>query len=481
MKAALFALLFVAAVFAEVQSEEGVLVLTDSTFHETRKETDYLLAEFYAPWCGHCKKLAPEYAAAAQALAKSNPEIKLAKIDCTVEKELAKEYDIKGFPTLKFFIKGIDTPLAYEGGRTRDEIIHWLKKKTGPPSVELKSADNVEETIGNNEVVAIFFGASGSEAYNAFHNTAAGFEDLTFAHTFDEAARTKYSPAGESVVLFKKFDEGKNVFTGPFDASSIRQFIEGNRHPSVIPFDQKAAQRIFGSGLDTIFLIIGDDQAGANAEKALREVVNDIKGDITVSLAKINEGLGERLAGFIGVNKDKLPAIRIVKPKNNNQKFLFENEITAENIKQFVANFKTGGLTPYFKSQEIPAQSHEDNVRVVVGKNFREVVLDENTDVLMEYYAPWCGHCKSLAPTYAAVATKLKDVQGLVIGKMDATENEFEGLSIQSFPTLKFYPRGSKGSPLDYSGERTEEGFIEYLKKNSKAQFPTVDPSHGDL
>lgn len=69
----------------------------------------------------------------------------------------------------------------------------------------------------------------------------------------------------------------------------------------------------------------------------------------------------------------------------------------------------------------------------------------------MEYYAPWCGHCKSLAPKYLNVADKLKELgcDNIVIGKMDATANEVEGLNIEGFPTLKFYPANNK-EPMDY-------------------------------
>jgi len=57
----------------------------------------------------------------------------------------------------------------------------------------------------------------------------------------------------------------------------------------------------------------------------------------------------------------------------------------------------------------VPAESHDNSVRVLVGKNFSEVVMDDTKDVLVEFYAPWCGHCKNLEPIYAELAQKLKD------------------------------------------------------------------------
>jgi len=81
---------------------------------------------------------------------------------------------------------------------------------------------------------------------------------------------------------------------------------------------------------------------------------------------------------------------------------------------------------------------------VVVGKNFEDVVMDETKDVLLEVYAPWCGHCKSLEPTYTKLAEAYAGSNDVVIAKMDGTENEVDGLSIKGFPTLKFYPKGKK-------------------------------------
>jgi protein disulfide-isomerase A1 len=85
------------------ETDEGVLVLTDSNFDEELAKYDYLLVEFYAPWCGHCKQLAPEYAKAAQRLAQNDPPYHIAKVDATEHKQVAERFGIKGFPTLFFF------------------------------------------------------------------------------------------------------------------------------------------------------------------------------------------------------------------------------------------------------------------------------------------------------------------------------------------------------------------------------------------
>jgi protein disulfide-isomerase A1 len=108
----------------DVEREEGVYVLTSTNFEGFLAEHKNVLAEFYAPWCGHCKSLAPEYAKAAQALESSDLDVVLAKVDATIHKDLAEKFGVKGFPTLKFFREG--EVGEYNGGRTEATIISWL-------------------------------------------------------------------------------------------------------------------------------------------------------------------------------------------------------------------------------------------------------------------------------------------------------------------------------------------------------------------
>ncbi len=111
------------------------------------------LFQIDAPWCGHCKSLAPEYAKAAGLLREEGSEIRLAKVDATVQSELGERFKVKGYPTLKFFIDG--TPLEYGGGRTSDEIVQWLKKKSGPAAVTLTTVEELTKFQNDNEVAVL--------------------------------------------------------------------------------------------------------------------------------------------------------------------------------------------------------------------------------------------------------------------------------------------------------------------------------------
>lgn len=101
------------------------------------------------------------------------------------------------------------------------------------------------------------------------------------------------------------------------------------------------------------------------------------------------------------------------------------------------------------KSEPIPENNNEP-VKVAVADNFRDVVTENGKDTLIEFYAPWCGHCKKLAPTYDELAQKLA-AEDVAIVKMDATANDVpHPYDVRGFPTLYWAPKDSKDAPVKY-------------------------------
>ncbi|XP_050054516.1 uncharacterized protein LOC126549427 [Aphis gossypii] len=105
--------------------------------------------------CGHCKQLSSEYASAAQHLAQNELSVKLGKVDATIERDLAEQFGIRAYPTLKFFKNG--KPIDYTGGQTKDEIIQWVTMKSDPTKKVLKSEEELKSFIKSKNVTIVGF------------------------------------------------------------------------------------------------------------------------------------------------------------------------------------------------------------------------------------------------------------------------------------------------------------------------------------
>ncbi|KAM4692651.1 protein disulfide-isomerase [Rhinophrynus dorsalis] len=472
------------AVRAEISEERDVLVLKKDSFEDALKEHKYLLVEFYAPWCGHCKALAPEYEKAAGILKGEGSEIRLGKVDATEESELAQEFGVRGYPTIKFFKNGDkSSPKEYSAGREAADIVNWLKKRTGPAAATLNDDTAVAAVVDASEVAVIgFFKDTESELAKVFLQAAEAVDDVPFGITSNEAAFSKYELEKDAIVLFKKFDEGRNTFDGEVKKEEVLNFIKANQLPMVIEFTEQTAPKIFGGEVKTHNLFFLPKSASDYQDKLdnFKKAAASFKGKILFIFIDSDHTDNQRILEFFGLKKEECPAVRLITLEEEMTKYKPESDdLSAENIKEFCDRFLEGKVKPHLMSQDVPDDWDKSPVKVLVGKNFEEVAFDEKKNVFVEFYAPWCGHCKQLAPIWDQLGEKFKDNENIVIAKMDSTANEIEAVKIHSFPTLKFFPAGAERKVADYNGERTLEGFSKFLE--SGGQDGAADEDLEDL
>ncbi|KAG8507558.1 Protein disulfide-isomerase [Galemys pyrenaicus] len=538
------------------EEEDHVLVLKKGNFEEALAAHKYLLVEFYAPWCGHCKALAPEYAKAAGKLKAEGSEIRLAKVDATEESELAQQYGVRGYPTIKFFKNG-DTasPKEYTGeaaalrlpgdseggglpsdqratcqkspawrgcgsrrergrrgscsgvagrgsvscglalwpgpgrgaapwphagprlcfavaGREADDIVNWLKKRTGPAAATLSDRAAAEALVESSEVAVIgFFKDTESDSAKQFLLAAEAVDDVPFGITANSDVFSKYQLDRDGVVLFKKFDEGRNNFEGDITKEKLLDFIKHNQLPLVIEFTEQTAPKIFGGEIKTHILLFLPKSASEYEAKLghFRKAAEGFKGKILFIFIDSDHADNQRILEFFGLKKEECPALRLITLEEEMTKYKPESsELTAEKITEFCHRFLEGKIKPHLMSQELPEDWDKQPVKVLVGKNFEEVAFDEKKNVFVEFYAPWCGHCKQLAPIWDKLGEAYKDHEDIVIAKMDSTANEVEAVKVHSFPTLKFFPASAERTVIDYNGERTLDGFKKFLESGGR-------------
>lgn len=195
---------------------------------------------------------------------------------------------------------------------------------------------------------------------------------------------------------------------------------------------------------------------------------------MTVSKPNDGHGLFERLAEYVGVDTSSTPKVLYLGEKQD--KYVLEGEISKDSLTAFVSKVQAGEVEQYLKSAPIP-ETNDEPVKIGVGKNFKQLVMESDKEVLVKFYAPWCGHCKTLAPHYDEAAKRLLVNPNILLVKVDSTLNEVAGLEIQGFPTLKYYGKDKSQDPIDYNGPRNADGIINWLKEHTEYEW--VEPEAG--
>ncbi|KAG0198463.1 protein disulfide-isomerase precursor [Mortierella sp. GBA30] len=444
------------SMLAGVRAESDVLELTEKNFASSIKDQKLMMVEFYAPWCGHCKALAPEYEIAATQLKEIG--IPIAKVDCTVEKDLCQEQGVSGYPTLKVFRDG--EPSDYNSARKADAIVSYLKKQTLPALSEV-TAETLKAFSESDKVVIVGVLPKDSEKREVLLKVANKFRDDYVFGVVEENSDLE----GSGIVLYKKFDEGKNLLKGDFTEDSLVEFIKENSVPIMDDIGPDNYSRYMDGGLPLGYFFFSSAEERTKYGPEVEALAKEYKGKINfvyIDAAKFG-------AHAANLNlKETWPAFGIQNVVNGAKYPLAQDgELSVENIKTLADGILAGTVEPSLKSEEIP-ETNDGPVKVVVGKSYKDIVEDQTKDVLIEFYAPWCGHCKNLAPTYEELG-QLYQGSDVVIAKIDATANDLPTdlpFQVQGFPTIKLRKAGSS-EYVDYEGNRSKEDLIQFIKDNA--------------
>ena len=247
----------------------------------------------------------------------------------------------------------------------------------------------------------------------------------------------------------------------------------GLANAEVIAFDNSAIEKIFQQKSPALFLFTNDNEASESAKAAFDEL--DAAGAdviLTVSNANDGHGLFDRLGEYLGVDVKNAPKVLFMGEKTD--KYNFEGDISKDSLADFLAKVKSGEIAPFLKSAPVP-ESNDEPVKVVVGTTYKDYVTNSEKEVLAEFYAPWCGHCKNLAPHYDEAAKRLLVNPNIQLIKIDSTENEVSGVDIQGFPTLKFFGKDKTQEPIDFTGERNADGIINWIKEHTEYEWVEVE------
>jgi len=465
------------------EAASDVHVLKTDTFKPFLEENNLVLAEFYAPWCGHCKALAPEYETAATTLKEKG--IKLAKIDCTEEQAVCEEQGVQGYPTLKVF-RGPENPSPYTGQRKADAIVSYMTKQSLPP-VSVLDKETIEAFKTSDKVVVIAYFNSDDKASNETFTALANThrDSYLFGAISDASVVEAAGVKAPGVIVYRSFDEPQVIYDGKFEADGITSFVKSAATPLVGEVGPETYSGYMEAGIPLAYLFVDSDAQKKELGALLKPLAEKYKGKI--NFATIDAVAFGAHAGNLNLEQ-KWPAFAIQETvKGSKYPFSQDTEITAEALAKFVEEFDSGKVAPSIKSEAVP-EKQEGPVHVIVAKNWEDLVINSEQDVLVEFYAPWCGHCKNLAPKYEELGGLYFNnpdyASKVIVAKVDATANDVP-VDIQGFPTIKLYPAGKKSEPVDYNGSRTVEDLANFIRDNGSnkvdAYITPVEEAEEDL
>merc|ERR1711936_1143007 len=308
-----------------VVSADAVLELGDADFDATLEEHDTALVMFYAPWCGHCKRLKPEFQKAAAILAANDPPVALVQVDCTdVGKDTCGRFEVSGYPTVKIFRNG-ELSSDYSGPRETGGIVKFMKAQVGPASKDVSSPDVfLKVANGLRETVAFAHGATGKEGI-VLH-------------------RPK--------ILQSKFEPAEVKYEGKMDKDSITKWVKENYH-GLCGHRTVDNARDFKEPLVMAFFDVDyvKNVKGTNYwRNRIMKVAQNFK---SLNFAVANENDFQQEASEFGleVAKTDKPLVAIKSAKG---KFVMEAEFDMKSFEVFLSEYENPKLEPYLKSEPIP-------------------------------------------------------------------------------------------------------------------------------
>ncbi|GJP47023.1 hypothetical protein CLOM_g6255 [Closterium sp. NIES-68] len=329
--------------------DDKVLSLDFTNFESEVKSHDFIAVMFYAPWCGHCKRLEPEYLKAAEQLAEEGSDIVLARVngDEKSNKAIARKYGVGGFPPSRSSARTTHPP-DVQGPREAGGLVAHLKKQAGPASTKVRSGSDLKRAMEDDSVVVVgLFTSLSSPEFDTFVSVARDLRtDYVFKHTTDAALLPAKGPAlsAPAVRLLKHFDEGFSD-SEDFTPAALRVFIERHAVPRVVEFSQDPKDRpflaqVFQAPTNKSLLFLSYSLPDA-PEFRSRYVEAAQEQPDSIRLVIGEAATNDHALKYFGLAQSDTPAMVIHDPRYD-AKFI-RTHIAPSDIAPFLADFQRGG------------------------------------------------------------------------------------------------------------------------------------------
>nr|CCC51765.1 protein disulfide isomerase [Trypanosoma vivax Y486] len=431
---------------------------TDQNFVDIVNKSAVALVKFYSPSCIFCQKLEPEWVEAAKNI---SFDIAMVDVNCVKETGVAANFSIKAYPTILLLRYG-EVADTYVGARNSKSIVTYARSQIGPAVENVTDGERVTEVRGEFETVCVGLTSDvNSTLANSLAKVAPTLRTkIKFLLATDTKVLPNYKP--ESIVVFRS-DGEEEVYDGPMEEANVTTFLSA----AGVPF----AGEINGSTymiysdikkpMGWVFMRPKENQSSELKEK-LTAIAKKVRSDVIILWTNVEEVPVHKNFGM--EDDTKFPAFLIMR---GGKRYVFPtNEtLTADSLEKFAFDFIAGKINATIKSLPVPENETVDGLTTIVGSTFDHHVRS-GKDLLIEFFAPWCGHCQRLAPTYAKLAKEV-EAANVIIGALDATANDWDTtmFKVTGLPTIYFLPQGKE--PILYDGDRSFLDLYKFIRNHS--------------
>lgn len=280
----------------------------------------------------------------------------------------------------------------------------WVNKKSGPPATTVTTVAELEKLEAANDAIVVgLFKSLDSDLAKSFVAFAGATSlDSPFVISSSAEVLAKVGVTKDAIVVLKVFDEKRDDFAlgATLDDEALTTFLSAKTTPLIQDYSPSTSKKIFGSDIKKHALYFVNKAAADYSASATYELLTEAakthKGEVLfITVGSDNTGI----LGYFDLKEADLPKFIIIDMSVAIKKFplnIDSADLDAKAISAHAAAFVAGTLTPTLKTEEPTPEDVAKPVKVVKGKSFNDLVINTKKDVLLEIYAPWCGHCKKL-------------------------------------------------------------------------------------
>ncbi|KUJ15561.1 thioredoxin-domain-containing protein [Mollisia scopiformis] len=388
-------------------------------------------------------------------------------VNCVESFALCKKFDIPSYPKILFF-QGENCKI-YAGALEEKGIVAYLKRQTFPIVSTISNQSELKDFQEVSDVAIVGHFLPGSEAFqSAFEDLATSFrDDYIFGKTEGDGFEHE-SGSATFITVYKKFDDPELVCNLTLNLEANKAILKSACRQLVAEFRPELKDDFCLLGLPLGYLFVDKKDDNIHLIEEVRTLAKKHRNKLQFGTA--DSSIFDEFADTLHLAK-RWPSFAIWDPRTNGKFPLNEKNVPLHvALEPFVDNFVSVKLKPTVISAPIP-DTQTSPVLEVVAYNYDDLVLNNEKDVFVEFYTPWCGPCKALLPAYEKLARMYADDEGvrnlITIAKIDTEANDVPEKDIRHFPTFKLFLAGEKDKPVTYSGNYTVEQWSKFIRENS--------------